>query len=113
MKKNILFFVFASFTSILLGQLHEVGISLGGSNYVGDIGVNYYISPNKPAGALFYKYNWNPRIALRATYSYLPIYGDDLDADTGYRERRGINFSNTVNELAVGFEFNFYEYDLS
>jgi hypothetical protein len=113
MKKNILFFVFASFTSILLGQLHEVGISLGGSNYVGDIGVNYYTYPNKPAGAVFYKYNWNPRIALRATYSFLPISGNDLDADTAFRKNRGSQFSNTVNELAVGFEFNFYEYDLS
>ncbi|WP_343329247.1 DUF6089 family protein [Polaribacter staleyi] len=113
MKKKILFFVFVSFTSIFLGQLHEVGLSLGGANYVGDIGKNYYFSPNKPAGALFYKYNWNPRVALRATYSYLPISGNDADADTGYRKDRDLHFSNTINELAVGLEFNFYEYDLS
>lgn len=113
MKKNILFFVFVSFTSILLGQLHEVGFSLGGSNYVGDIGVNTYFSPNKPAGAVFYKYNWNPRIALRATYSFLPISGNDLDADTAFRKNRGLNFSNTINEFALGLEYNFYEYDLS
>jgi hypothetical protein len=113
MKKNILFFVFASFTSIMLGQLHEVGISLGGANYVGDIGPNYYFAPQKPAGSIFYKYNWNPRIALRATYSYLPISSDDLDADTDFRKNRGYHFTNTINEFAVGFEFNFYEYDLS
>lgn len=113
MKKNILFFVFASFTSILLGQLHEVGISFGGSNYVGDIGANYYIYPNKPAGAIFYKYNWNPRIALKATYSYLPISGDDIDSDIPYRKQREFSFSNTINEIALGLEYNFYDYDLS
>ena len=96
-----------------MGQVHEVGFSLGGTNYVGDIGRNNYIYPNKPAGAVFYKYNWNPRIALRATYSYLPISGDDLQADTKFRKDRGFNFENTINEFAVGLEYNFYEFDMS
>jgi hypothetical protein len=113
MKKHILFFIFTGFTSILLGQIHEVGVSFGGTNYVGDIGANHYFSPNKTAGALLYKYNWNPRIALRATYSYLPISGNDLDADTDFRKDRKYSFTNTINEFALGLEFNFYEYDLS
>ena len=119
MKKRILFFVFVSFTSIFLGQLHEVGLTIGGTNYVGDIGRNYYFYPNRLAGGLTYKYNWNPRIALRATYSLLPITGNDADADTGFRRDRldasgkTYKFSNNINELAVGIEYNFYEYDLS
>ncbi|WP_299059978.1 DUF6089 family protein [uncultured Polaribacter sp.] len=116
MKKKILFFAFVSFTSIILGQLHEIGFSVGATNYVGDIGREYYLYPNKPAGAIFYKYNWNPRIALRATFSYLPISGDDANASTDYRKNRltgPLNFTNVVNEFAVGMEFNFYEYDLS
>ena len=113
MKNSILFFVLASFTSICLGQIHEVGASLGGSNFVGDIGNNTYFYPNKPAGAVFYKYNWNPKIALRTTFSYLPITGNDADADTKFRKDRGNSFTNTIKELAVGIEYNFYEYDLS
>ncbi|QXP65614.1 DUF6089 family protein [Polaribacter sp. AHE13PA] len=119
MKKRILFFVFVSFTSIFMGQLHEVGLTIGGTNYVGDIGKNYYFYPNELAGGITYKYNWNPRIALRASYSLLPISGNDADADTGYRRDRldasgkTYKFSNNINELAVGIEYNFYEYDLS
>jgi hypothetical protein len=113
MKNNLFLFVFLSFTSVLLGQIHEVGFSFGGSNYIGDIGSTNYINPNKVAGGLFYKYNKNPRIALRATYSYLPILGNDLKATTTYRRNRALNFSNTINELAVGLEYNFYEFDLS
>ena len=100
----------------MLGQIHEIGFSIGGTNYVGDIGRDNYLYPNKVAGGIFYKYNWNPRIALRATYSYLPISGDDLDANTDYRKNRitgPLNFTNIINELAIGMEFNFYEYDLS
>ncbi|MCL7753814.1 DUF6089 family protein [Polaribacter sp. Z022] len=116
MKHRILFFLFVSFTSLIMGQIHEVGVSLGGTNYVGDIGRNTYIYPNKPAGAAFYKYNWNPRIALRATFSYLPISGNDLDADTSFRKNRttgALNFTNDIKELALGLEYNFYDYDLS
>jgi hypothetical protein len=93
--------------------MYEAGISIGGSNYVGDIGRTDYMYPNSVAGGVFFKYNWNPRIALRATYSYLPIEADDLDADTDYRIDRGLNFKNAINELAVGLEYNFYEYDIS
>ena len=93
--------------------MYEVGISVGGSNYVGDIGRTSYIYPNKIAGAAFFKYNKNPRMALRATYSYLPIKANDLDADTDLRRDRELNFKNTINELAVGLEYNFYEYDVS
>ncbi|MEE9406671.1 MAG: DUF6089 family protein [Polaribacter sp.] len=113
MKNRLLFIVFISFSSVLLGQEYEVGFSLGGTNYVGDIGRTNYIYPNKPAAAAFFKYNWNPRIALRATYSYLPIGANDKNADTDFKQKRGLSFSNTINELAVGMEFNFYEYDVS
>ena len=113
MKKSILLIIFTGISGVLLGQMYEVGISIGGSNYVGDIGRTNYIYPNKIAGAAFFKYNLNPRMALRATYSYLPIEASDLDADTDLRRYRGLNFSNTINELAVGLEYNFYEYDIS
>ncbi|MFY9243322.1 MAG: DUF6089 family protein [Polaribacter sp.] len=113
MKKSLFLIIFGCFSSLALAQVYEAGIFLGGSNYVGDIGRTNYIYPNKVAGAAFFKYNWNPRIALRATYSYLPIEGNDLDADTDFRRTRGLNFTNTIHELAVGLEYNFYEYDLS
>ena len=113
MKKEILIIVFICFASVLSGQEYEAGIFLGGSNYVGDIGRTNYVYPNQLAGAVFFKYNRNPRIAYRATYSFLPIKGNDLDADTDLKRDRGLNFSNTIHELAVGIEYNFYEYDLS
>ncbi|TXD48098.1 hypothetical protein ES045_08845 [Polaribacter sp. IC073] len=96
-----------------MGQVYEIGASLGGTNYVGDIGRTNYIYPNQLAGNIFFKYNYNPRIALRGTFSYLPISGNDEHADTAFRKNRGLRFSNTINELALGMEYNFYEYDIS
>ena len=113
MKNSILFIVFVSFSAVILGQVYETGVTLGGANYIGDIGRTNFVYPNKLAGSLFFKYNWNPRIALKGTYSYLPIQANDKNADTDYKQNRGLSFSNTIHELAVGIEYNFYEYDLS
>jgi len=113
MRTPILFIICIGFFSTLLGQEYEIGVSLGGTNYVGDIGRTNYIYPNKLAGNVFIKYNYNPRIALKATFSYLPIAGNDAEAATDFRQKRGLRFSNTINELALGLEFNFYEYELS
>jgi len=113
MKKCLLFIICISFSAISLGQINEVGFFIGGSNYIGDIGRTNYIYPNKLAGGLIYKWNWNPRIALRGTFSYLPLEGNDKDADTDFKRSRGLQFKNTINELALGLEYNFYEYDLS
>ncbi len=113
MKTSILLIIFINIASVSFGQMYEAGIYIGGSNYVGDIGRTNYIYPNKIAGAAFLKYNLNPRMAVRATYSYLPIKGNDRDADTDFRRDRGSYFSNTINELAIGLEYNFYEYEIS
>jgi hypothetical protein len=113
MKNSILSIVLMCFSSILLGQVYEIGVSLGGTNYVGDIGSTNYINPNKLAGNVFFKYNYNPRIAYRGTLSFLPIKGDDTKADTDLKINRNLNFNNTIVELAAGIEYNFYAYDVS
>jgi hypothetical protein len=113
MKNSILSIVFISFSSILLGQVYEIGVSLGGTNYVGDIGSTKYINPNQLAGNVFFKYNYNPRIVFRGTLSYLPIKGDDAKADTDLRRNNNNDFNNIIVEIAAGMEYNFYEYDIS
>lgn len=113
MKKRILCIIFMSLTSIILGQQYEIGVSLGGTNYVGDIGSTRYIYPNQLAGNGFFKYNYNTRIALKTTFSYLPIYGNDNAADNSFRKSREFHFFNIINEVALGMEYSFYEYDTS
>lgn len=113
MGKRILFILLLGFVSFINAQSHEIGVFLGGSNYVGDIGRTNYIYPNEFAGGIVYKYNINPRIALRGNYNYIPVSGDDTDAENSYREARKLSFKNTVHEFAAGLEFNFYEYNIA
>nr|WP_299032068.1 DUF6089 family protein [uncultured Tenacibaculum sp.] len=113
MRGLILLILFVCLATPLQSQIHEIGIFAGGSNYVGDIGSTNYIRPNKFAGGLIYKYNLNPRIALRGTYTYIPVSGDDADASNPSRQNRGYNFSNNIHEFAAGVEFNFFDYNIS
>lgn len=100
-------------SSNCLSQINEIGFFVGGTNYVGDVGRTNYIQPNNPGGSLIYKYNLNPRIALRGSFSSFSLLGNDANSENIIRQQRGFQFKNVINEFAVGVEYNFFEYDLS
>ncbi|AYN06347.1 MULTISPECIES: DUF6089 family protein [unclassified Flavobacterium] len=102
------FFFFTSMNA----QIHEVGVFLGGSNYIGDVGSTTYISPDKPAFGLLYRWNKSPRHAYRFSYTQSTITANDLDSKEGGRKLRGYRFDNTIRELSAGLEFNFFDFNL-
>ena len=110
-KTAILLFVLGLTSNLAIAQINELGIFIGGANYIGDIGLTNYIRPNKPAFGAIYKWNINTRYSLRAGLTYGKIAANDLDTDNS-RMERGINFENTVTELSAGIEFNFFDFDL-
>lgn len=113
MKKQFLILVCICITSVSWSQVHEIGVSIGGANYIGDVGKTNYILPKSLGASVFYKYNINPRIALRGGIGYYTIEADDADATNEVRKNRGYRFKNAIKELAVGIEFNFFEYNMS
>jgi hypothetical protein len=101
------------FLSQSYSQKNEIGVFIGGSNYVGDIGPTTFINPNDIIGGLFYKRNLNDRIALRGGVSYGNLYSyDRLPGSSNYRRSRGYNFKNKFADFNIGFEFNFKEFDI-
>ena len=113
MKKRLILLLFICVSSNCLSQINEIGFFVGGVNYVGDVGPSNYIRPNNTGGSILYKYNLNPRIAIRGNFSYFSLSGNDADSENIIRQQRGFSFKNSINEFAVGIEYNFYEYDLS
>ncbi|MDD3721696.1 MAG: DUF6089 family protein [Lutibacter sp.] len=113
MRKFVLFVAIVFITMISKAQINEVGLFVGGSNYIGDIGPEYYINPNNIMGGVIYKWNMNPRIAFRGTFTYAEISSDDADATNKARFNRGMRFTNSIKELAFGVEFNYFEYNLN
>ncbi|MFA9190878.1 DUF6089 family protein [Flavobacterium sp. FZUC8N2.13] len=93
-------------------QIHEIGVFLGGSNYVGDVGKTTYIAPNEPAFGILYKWNRSPRHAWRISYSQSTITANDQDSEEASRSLRGYHFENSIKEVSLALEFNFFDFNL-
>ena len=93
-------------------QIHEVGVFLGGSNYIGDVGLTTYIAPNEPAFGILYKWNKSPRHSYRFSYTQSKISSSDLDSQEPARSQRRYRFENSVKEVSLGLEFNFFDFNL-
>ena len=113
MRKRLLFYVFILITGISSAQLYEGGVFLGGSNYIGDIGSEFYIQPNRIAVGGVAKFNYTPRITFRATGIYTRLYDSDSRAQSKVRQNRGLQFKNSILEGSLGVEFSFFKYSLS
>ena len=93
-------------------QIHEIGVFVGGSNYIGDIGPTTYVSPSEPAIGLLYKWNKSPRHSYRLSYIQSKIESNDTDSKEVSRNQRGYRFENNLKELSLGLEFNFLDFNL-
>ena len=110
--KRLILFIFILGLTKLNAQIHEVGVFLGGSNYIGDVGKTNYINPNELAFGLVYKWNRSPRHAWRISYTQSKITANDLDSKVPGRYKRGYDFENNIKEVSAGLEFNFFDFNL-
>ena len=100
------------------GQRHEIGVQLGMSNLVGDIGRTNYIL-QKPTrnftdygipfyGSVLYRMNFNPYQTVRLNLAYNHIQFLDGAAKEKYRNRRKLSGTNSIMEADLIFEYNFF-----
>ena len=119
MTRKIILLIFFFSTVHIFSQDNEIGIFAGGSNYIGDVGPTTYISPfsynastNYVGGVIFRK-NFNERISARAKFNYSKIGSSDNWPQTAdYRQQRGKYFKNTIVEIGLGIDFNFFKFDV-
>lgn len=89
----------------------EVGAGAGMVSYLGDFNGSI-IKNMQPMGALVWRYVFNPRMALRTMGSYGKLKGESGHADTYYPDlaTQPYRFNNTLGDLSVTFEYNFWPY---
>ncbi len=121
MQKKISYFFLAVFfiSCSLSGQRHEIGVQLGMSNLVGDIGRTNYIF-QKPAfsnireygipfyGSILYRRNFNPYQSVRLNLGYSHLQFIDGLAKENYRRNRNLWGTNSAFEADLLFEYNFF-----
>lgn len=113
MNRLLVSFFFYTFSLVSVqAQIHEVGLFVGGSNYIGEIGPTTYIAPNNFALGLLYKWNKSPRHSYRVSYTQSKIYSKDSESSSSARKQRNYSFENNIKELSLGLEFNFFDFNL-
>jgi len=93
-------------------QIYEVGVFLGGSNFIGDVGATNYINPNQFVIGGIVKWNRSPRHSFRASLSFSNLKGADSESSDNRRIARNYSFENSIVEFSAGMEFNFFDFDL-
>jgi hypothetical protein len=112
MKRILVLFFCLFFQHFLSAQINEIGVFLGGSNYIGDVGKTTFVSPNELSFGVLYKWNKSPRHSYRFSYTQATISGNDLDSDVPGRYKRGYKFKNNIKEFSAGLEFDFFDFNL-
>jgi len=120
MNKKLLFSILALVLTIadMDAQRHELGVRVGHSNLVGDIGRTNYIlqMPFRDVstfglpvyGGLLYRMNFNPHQTLRFDLGYNHIQFADGAAKEEYRYNRKMWGTNDIYEASAIFEYNFF-----
>ena len=118
-KLGYTFMILLMLSSFAKAQRHEIGIQMGMSNLVGDIGrTNYIFQPIITGnfsqfgvpfyGGILYRMNFNPYQTLRFNLGYSHIQFSDTVAKEYYRKNRGLYGTNNIFELDALFEYNFF-----
>jgi hypothetical protein len=111
MKKLYSLLLLIFFAVSLSGQRKaDWGLFGGVSSYMGDINPDRLFYRPGPAGAIFYRFNFNPRQAVRGNFFLGGLSGNDLDFNNDFQQTRAASFSATIGEASVQYEFNFLPY---
>ena len=89
----------------------EIGAAAGLMGYHGDF--NGSLTKDlQPMGSLVARYNLSPYMGFKANLSYGKLKGSSTDARTYYPEQAATpyDFSNTLADLGVVYEYNFWPY---
>jgi len=97
--------------SVGRAQKIEIGASLGGLNYKGDIAPAFNPRFFRPGGSLFFRYNVSRAVTFRAEIMRGSITGDDAFSKDPFQKARNLSFRTKLSEANLITEYNFLDYE--
>ena len=91
--------------------LMEIGAGVGMVTYEGDFNGNVF-GKMQPMASALWRYNFDPYKTLRLSAGYGKLKGSSADVETYYPDYQEAtwNFNNTLVDVSVVFEYNFWPY---
>jgi hypothetical protein len=104
--KNFLAILFFLISTSSFSQTNELGLTLGATNFIGDLNTSVGAKAAKPAVGLFFRNHYHKHFALKASFLYGNLKGSDVDnpsySYSQSREKgRGLSFSSHIWEISV------------
>lgn len=106
MKKGIITLVFVCFGMIATAQKSEIGGMVGTSFYMGDLNPSTLFPSFQPCGGIIYRYNFNPRWALKTNILFAEVEASDQLTNDNYA--RNLSFKSPITEISAQIELNFF-----
>jgi len=89
------------------GKPIEVGITLGASNYYGDLAPLIALNETHPMGGIICRFNYSDFLTLRGNALFGQISGDDKNYSSDpMRNKRNLNFKSNIIEFSGTLEWN-------
>jgi opacity protein-like surface antigen len=95
--------------SLLFAQQLEIGGSLGGSSYLGDLNQYNPVKISGLSGGVFLKTNFTPHWALGFHFNVGSIKGNDATSKNEQFQDRNLSFKTSLQEVSVLGEFNLFD----
>jgi len=110
MPKFLLFAIFLFLTYQLQAQTWEIGGSIGGAGYIGDLNPNNPVKVSGVSAGIFGKRNFNGYFSAKLNIGVGNISA--YDNRSGYQQfrDRNLNFKDQLREVSLIGEFNFMNY---
>jgi OmpA-OmpF porin, OOP family len=99
-----IFLFFTTFSPSIAAQNWEIGTTIGGSLYNGDIDVTFQTAPNEVrfGVGIFARYHVNHLLAVRLQANAGTLFADEKNFGSSiWKSRRGFSFTSPIYELAL------------
>lgn len=106
----VFIFSLSSVQAQLIMQGLEVGPWAGVSYYLGDLNTSYRLNQPNLAAGFAARYNFNERIATKASFGYGHVAASDADSQNPFEKIRNLSFQSDIFEGTAQLEFNFLPY---
>lgn len=101
-----------------LSQTYEIGGIFGNTAFVGDVGSTQVVNRDdffaldQSSYGLLFRWNRSKRHSFRFSAMQIKTYGYDSNSDIQERQMRNLSFETDINEISIGMEYTFWEWDL-
>jgi opacity protein-like surface antigen len=95
--------------SLLFAQQVELGASLGGASYQGDLNLYNPVKISGISAGAFAKLNFDPHWGLGFHYNFGQIKADDAKSNNLQFNDRNLSFYTSLSELSLLVDFNLFD----